>query len=73
LHYEFIGHLVLLREVAFATSCDKIFRVVGAALGYRDDVIDCVGFHAAPIAFSSVSVKDTQTKLLPCGAVDLTL
>jgi hypothetical protein len=73
LHDKLIGHFVLLREVAFATSCDKIFRIVGAALGYRNDVIDCVGFHATPIAFSSVSVKDTQTKLLPCGAVDLAL
>jgi hypothetical protein len=63
----------LLREVAFATGSDKIFRIICPAFGYRDDVIDRVGFHAAPIAFSSVSVEDTQTKLLPSRAVDLTL
>jgi hypothetical protein len=63
----------LLREVAFATSGYKIFRIIGATLSYRDDVIYGVGFHATPIAFSSISVEDTKTKLLPCRAIDLAL
>jgi hypothetical protein len=36
-------------------------------------VIDCVGIHTAPMAFSSVSVEYALTQLLPLSAVRLTL
>jgi hypothetical protein len=60
LHNKLIRHLVLLAEVTFSTSCYEILRIICAAFGYWDDVIHGVGFHAAPIAFSPISVEDTK-------------
>jgi hypothetical protein len=73
LQYEFIWELVLLREVTFAASCDKVVVDVESTFGHWDDVIDCVCIHAAPVAFTPISIEYPQPDFLPLCAVALTL
>jgi hypothetical protein len=73
LQYEFIRQLILLREVTFATSCDKVVIDVESTFGHWNDVIDSVCIHAAPIAFTPISIEYPQPDLLPLCAVALTL
>jgi hypothetical protein len=51
---ELIWHLILLREVASSTSCDKILGIIAATFRYGNDVIDCSRIHPAPVTLSTI-------------------
>jgi hypothetical protein len=57
LQYEFIRQLILLTEITFATSCDKVVIDVESTLSNWDDVIDCVCIHAAPVALMPITIE----------------
>ena len=72
-HDELIRQLITLAEIAFPTSCDQIVIDIQSTFGHWDDVIDCVCIHAAPVAFTPISIEYPQPDLLPLCAVALTL
>ena len=52
---------VTIPPSVFTTCSHKIFRIICPTLSHRDDVINSIGIHATPIAFSSVSIEDPKS------------